>query len=46
MRKQSVEGTLSDARKACPWAAVFCKTETGYLCFESVQDADTWRKQK
>lgn len=47
MRKQFVEcSSRSQAAKACPWAAVIIKVDGGYMCFESVNDADTWSAQK
>ncbi len=46
MRKEFVEGTLKQARTACPWAEKFAKAVSGYWCFESLQDYYVWRNQK
>jgi hypothetical protein len=40
MRKRRAQ-----AAKLCPWAAVIIKIEGGYICFESANDADVWRRQ-
>ncbi len=34
------------AKKLCPWAARVVKAEGGFWCFESVQNFETWKKQK
>ena len=34
------------ARKECPWASVITKVVDGYMCFESRDDYNTWKKQK
>lgn len=34
------------AKRRCPWAAVIVKVEGGYRCFESRNDARTWRRQR
>jgi hypothetical protein len=34
------------AEKECPWAAKIAKVEGGYMCFESINDYETWRRQK
>ena len=34
------------AAREYPWAALIVKVEGGYLCFESVVDYETWKKQK
>ena len=39
-------GTRRQATEAAPWAAVIIKVEGGYLAFESVDDAATWRAQR
>lgn len=47
MRSQFVEcKTRKQALAACPWAAVIIKVDGGYQCFESVTDADTFRRQR
>ena len=47
MRKQFVEcETPERAEDACPWAAKIIEAEGGFWCFESVQDAETWRRQE
>lgn len=47
MRKQYVNCKYRyQARKACPWASVIHKTEGGYMCFESVDDYNIFKKQK
>ena len=33
------------ALRTCTWAAVAIKVDGGYMCFESVADAQTWRAQ-
>ena len=38
--------TKKEARELCPWAAVIIKAESGYWCFESVDDARRWSNQK
>ncbi|MGH6625128.1 MAG: hypothetical protein ACRECD_01050 [Burkholderiaceae bacterium] len=47
MRKEFVEcKTRATAVRRCPWAAVIIKVDGGYMAFESVNDADVWRRQK
>ena len=47
MRTQFVQvATRKAALDACPWAAKVVKVEGGYMCFESVTDYETWRRQK
>lgn len=46
MRTQFVTGTRRQATQQCPWAVKIVKAEGGYMCFESVTDYETWRKQK
>lgn len=46
MRKEIVEvATREEAEKACPWAAVIIQVEGGWICFESVTDAEVWQAQ-
>ena len=47
MRTQFVQ-TDSRRRAAaeCPWAAKIVKVEGGYMCFASIADYATWRKQR
>jgi hypothetical protein len=37
--------TEQDVWDACPWASVVIECEGGWQVFESMVDADTWRKQ-
>lgn len=47
MRTEFVEcGTRKQAQVACPWAAKIVKVEGGYMCFESVDDYNTWLRQR
>jgi hypothetical protein len=47
MRQQFVQcDTREEAEKACPWAAEIIEVEGGFRCFESVQDAATWKAQE
>lgn len=46
MRKEFFEGSLYAAKKQCFWASKFTKVVGGYMCFESVSDYETWKKQK
>jgi hypothetical protein len=47
MRKESINASSAkQARKLAPWAAKVVKVEGGYFAFESVADAQTWRRQK
>lgn len=47
MRQELIEcETLEQAEAAAPWAAEIIKAEGGYMAFESVDDADTWTRQK
>jgi hypothetical protein len=47
MRKEFINASSAkQARKLAPWAAKVVKVEGGYLAFESVADAQTWRRQK
>lgn len=42
MRTEFIESeTKEDAINLCPWAAVCIKVDGGYICFESVDDAET-----
>ena len=34
------------ARRRCPWAAVVCKAEAGFVAFESVDDYRAWKRNK
>lgn len=46
MRKQFVQvKTREEAEEACPWAAEIVEADGGFWCFESVQDAETWKAQ-
>jgi len=38
--------TLTSAKRLAPWAARIAKVEGGYLAFESIEDYQTWTKQK
>ena len=47
MQQQFVEAkTKKEAQVKCPWAEVIVKVEGGYMCFESRQDYETWKRQK
>lgn len=47
MRKQMVEcKTRKTAVKQMPWAAKVVKVEAGYMGFESIDDWQTWSRQK
>ena len=48
MRSEFLAGcqTAREARKLAPWACVVRKVCGGYMAWESVVDADTWRRQK
>lgn len=47
MRREFVECKYRyQAAKACPWASVIAKVVGGYMCFESVDEYETWRRQK
>jgi len=47
MRTQVVEcKSRSTAARRCPWAARIAKVEGGYMCWESVSDYETWRRQR
>jgi len=46
MRKQFVEGSRYLAAKTCPWACVMATVNGGYMCFESIEDYNTWKNQK
>ena len=35
----------NEAAEKCPWAAKIVAVDHGFLCFESIQDYDTWRNQ-
>lgn len=35
-----------EAYKVCPWAARTMKVKDGYICFESIYDYETAKKQK
>ena len=37
---------LKFARTTCPWASTILPVTGGYQCFESVDDAQTWMRQK
>lgn len=37
---------MSAAEDAAPWAASIIRVQGGYMAFESVKDAQTWRNQK
>ena len=38
--------TRKTAIRRCPWAAKIVKVQGGYMAFESVQDFETWKRQK
>lgn len=47
MRQQFVEAkNKKEAQKKAPWAEKLVKVSYGYMCFESTQDYETWKKQK
>lgn len=38
--------TLAEAETAAPWAAEIVEVEGGFMAFESVTDAQTWKAQE
>lgn len=47
MRQTFIEAeNLEEAKKKTPWAAIVVEVEGGFMAFESVQDYETWTKQK
>jgi hypothetical protein len=36
----------NNAKVQCPWATKIAKVIGGFVCFESVEDYNTWSKQK
>lgn len=47
MRVKTVEAfTPDEAQNICPWASEIIEIEGGYLCFESIIDAEVWSNQK
>jgi hypothetical protein len=38
--------TKQEALAECPWATECFEVVGGWICFESVQDAETWSNQK
>jgi len=47
MRTQFVQtNSRACAKSNCAWAAKVVKVDGGYMCFECVDDYNTWRGQK
>ena len=47
MRREFVEvETEEEALKLCPWAAECIEVEGGYMCFATIEDAETWERQE
>jgi len=47
MRQQFVDcKSRKTAWRRCPWAAAIIKVEGGFLAFESLDDWQTWDRQK
>ncbi len=47
MKKELIiASSAKSARKLAPWSAKVIKVEGGYMAFESVNDAKTWKNQK
>lgn len=47
MRKKFVECEyFAEAFEECPWATNVVKVCDGFMCFESVDDYETWNKQR
>jgi len=47
MRKEFVEGgSRGKAEELCPWASEIIELDYGFMCFESVTDAEIWDNQK
>lgn len=47
MRQEMIEcKTRETAKRRAPWAAKIVKVEGGYMAFESVNDYETWKRQK
>jgi hypothetical protein len=46
MRKEFVVcHTRSIAARKCPWAVVIAAVDGGFMCFESRDDYQTWKRQ-
>jgi hypothetical protein len=46
MRTEMVEArSVYDAHELCPWAAIIISVDNGWMCFESVDDYNTWAMQ-
>lgn len=47
MRTQFVEcESRKEAENECPWSSKIVKVFGGCMCFESVDDYETWKNQK
>lgn len=47
MRSEFIEAkTKKQAEKKAPWACRIVKVEGGYHAFESIEDYETWRRQR
>ena len=47
MRTEYVECKYRyQAEKECPWASKIAKCGYGYMCFESWDDYNVWKKRK
>ena len=47
MRTQTARvSSAREAYKECPWASRIAQVEGGYMCFESIVDHDTWKRQR
>jgi hypothetical protein len=46
MRKQFVRcDSNAEAERVCPWVALMVKVDGGWMCFESIADADVFIEQ-
>ena len=47
MRTELVQTNVKkEALKECPWASKAVRVFGGYMCFESIDDHNTWKNQK
>ena len=46
MRREFIEAdSREEAKELCPWASTVIEVDGGWMCFESVADAETWEAQ-
>jgi len=47
MRIKSVScKSYQTAKNQCPWASKIVRVTDGFMCFESMTDYETWKRQK